>query len=478
MSAKTPQETILWRDREAADATSGTRAGPSWSATGVSIDSREIEGGELFVALTDARDGHDFVADALAKGAAAALVSRRPEGLGAEAPLLKVVDPLTGLEALARAARARAPFENGGLIAVTGSVGKTSTKDMLAHCLDAQAPTHSAVASFNNHWGVPLTLARMPRETRFAVIEIGMNHAGEIRPLSQLARPHAAIVTTVAPVHIEAFDSVEGIADAKAEIFEGLEPGGAAILNRDNAYFDRLAGIAKEHGARVVDFGEAAEAVRLIRALDAPARQSVEAEIFGEKILFKIPQPGRHFAQNALAVLAGASLLGADLSRAALALGTWQAVQGRGNRTLLQIEGAEPVLLVDESYNANPTSLEAALATFAKATPPAEAGQRLVFLTDMLELGADGAALHAQIAEADGIDAVDRVYTAGPLMHALHEALPAHRRGQHVETAEQLAELALATVRPGDAVMVKGSKGSRARLVADRLRALQDNNDD
>jgi len=430
------------------------------------------------VALQDQRDGHDFVASALANGAAAALVSRRPEGVPADAPLLIVPDVLQALEALARAARARAKAQ---VIAITGSVGKTSTKDMLAAVLGKQGRVHAAVKSLNNHWGVPLTLARLPREADFALIEIGMSHAGEITPLTALARPHVAMVTTVAAAHMAAFASIEEIAHAKAEIFSGLLPDGVAIVNRDIATRAILEAAAQKAGARLVHFGASeAAAFRIENVQLGGGVTSVRARIHGGSLLFKIGGPGRHFASNAMAVLAAVEAVGADIAIAALDLGQWQPPQGRGQRhwiVLDRIEESQRLELIDDAYNANPTSVAAALDVLAASTPKdglgrRSKGRRLAFLTDMLELGPEAVQRHRDLAVLPAIEAVDQVHLAGPLMAHLMQALPVEKRGEWYETAEELAARALHLLDAGDVVLVKGSKGSKAALVVDAILKL------
>ncbi len=306
----------LWTAAEAAEATGGRAIG-NWAVNGISIDTRTIAEGDLFVALKAARDGHDFVAQALEKGAGAALVSRIPEGVSDDAPLLLVEDVQTGLEALGRASRARSSAK---VVAVTGSVGKTSTKEMLARMLADQGRTHAAVASYNNHWGVPLTLARMPRDTEFAVIEIGMNHPGEIAPLARQARPHVAMVTTVAAVHLEAFDDVAGIAAEKAAIMEGLEPGGLAVLNADIDEAYVLASEADRLGASAVWFGEKACEYKLLSAAIEGEETVAQADAKGRELDLHIQSLGAHFAMNALGALACVEGLGADVEQAAQSL--------------------------------------------------------------------------------------------------------------------------------------------------------------
>ncbi|MEM9146520.1 MAG: UDP-N-acetylmuramoyl-tripeptide--D-alanyl-D-alanine ligase [Pseudomonadota bacterium] len=466
----------LWTSADAAAATGGTAIG-DWSVSGLSIDSREIVAGDLFVALTgEARDGHAFVSDAFARGAAAAMVSHRPDGLDPAAPLLVVDDTLDGLQALAAAARARAQAQ---VVAITGSVGKTSTKDMLAGMLRAQGRCHAAVRSFNNHWGVPLTLARMPAETDFAVLEIGMNHAGEIGPLSRLAQPDVAVITAVEAVHLEFFAGVEAIADAKAEIFEGLGADGIAVLNTDIALYARLDAAA---GPRPrVSFGSTGDiALRAVR-LSGDATV-VEARIQGQPALFKIGAIGEHFARNACAALAAVVALGADPARAMLALAGFQAPAGRGAReqVLLGPSGVDGrIRLIDESFNANPASMRAAFAVLSAVEVEdgigrVARGRRIAFLGDMLELGPSETGLHAALATAPEINGIDIVHCCGQRMRALHEAMEPPRRGHWFEDSRAMAARAARLVDAGDVVMVKGSKGSAMGPVLDAIRRLGD----
>lgn len=459
----------LWTAAAAAAATGGKLAG-DWAVTGLSIDSRTIAPGEMFVALSAARDGHDFVAAALAAGAAAALVSRVPQGVD-PTRLLLVDDVMDGLRALAVAARARSRAK---IIAVTGSVGKTTVKEMLRTALAAQGKTHAAVASFNNHWGVPLTLARMPADTDYAVIEIGMNHPGEIAPLSQLARPDLAIVTTVAPAHLEAFGALEGIAHEKAAIFEGLAPGGVALANGDIDTTQILFDKARSVGARVVRFGsfDGAE-VRMIAAQLAQNATVVEADILGTKRLFKIGAPGRHYAMNALIALAAVDLIGADATQAAITLASWTPLQGRGTREKLMLGGRDDltIAMIDDAFNANPASVGAALEMLAAAEPTGR-GRRIAVLGDMLELGPTGPALHAAIAEHPAMARIALVHTVGPLMAHLHAALRGAIRGKHCANAEDMAAYLPQSLRADDIVLLKGSKGIKVSRVVDVLRKL------
>jgi len=468
---------VLWTATEAIAATGGVCA-PDWQATGVSIDSRTLVPGDLFVALSDARDGHDFVKSALDRGAVAALASHWPDDVAKDAPLLMVGDVLTALTGLARAARARM---SGRVVAVTGSVGKTSCKDMLQQALARQGAVHAAHRSLNNHWGVPLTLARMPRDTDFAVIEIGMNHPGEIRPLSRLARPDVVLITTVAAVHMAAFSSLGEIALAKAEAFDGLSPGGVAVLNVDTDTFDVLAARAKDAHARIVTFGQSRAAdFRLCETHFSTDSTTLKAEINGDEALLRLGAPGRHLAVNLLGVLAAVDATGGDMTLGALDLATWQPPDGRGARHKIRLDTIEDSLtieLIDDSYNANPASMAAAFAVLAAATPVngvgrINKGRRLAFLTDMLELGPDEAALHAGLAKLASVNEIDVIHCAGPLMQHLSEALPVEKRGEWHESAEKLALRVHHLLDAGDVVMVKGSKGSRASRLVEAIKKL------
>lgn len=438
------------------------------AVTGISIDSRSIAPGEAYFAIKgDVHDGHEFVAAALQAGAALAVVEAGQAGkFAADARLLVVDDVLAGLVDLARAARTRLDAQ---VIAVTGSVGKTSTKEALRRVLGAQGETHASVASFNNHWGVPLSLARCPASVRFAIFEIGMNHAGEIESLVKMVRPQVAIITTVEPVHLEFFAGIEAIADAKAEIFEGVEPDGAVVLNRDNGQFARLVRRAKKLGiARIVGFGahKKAEARLLDVSLHATC-SAVHADILGQDITYKIGLPGRHMAMNSLAVLSAAALAGADLARAALSLSQVEAAVGRGGRRMLELTSGE-ALLIDESYNANPASMAAALNVLG-AAPVGPRGRRIAMLGDMLELGPTGPALHRGLLDAIKTNHIDLVYCCGPLMHHLWHALSTGKRGGYAESAAALEAQVVGAIRAGDAIMVKGSNGSKMKTIVNAL---------
>ena len=434
---------------------------PPDAVTGVSIDTRTLEPGDLFVAIKgEHSDGHAHVRAAFDKGAAAAIVSEDASDalIGAGALYIVRDDGLAALQRLGRAARARGKPR---IAAVTGSVGKTSTKEALRLVLAGEGATHASIASYNNHWGVPLTLARMPRETRFGVFEIGMNHAGEITPLTALVRPHVALVTNVAEVHIEHFASIEGIADAKGEIFSGITRGGVAVINRDSGTFERVLGHAKDSPARhIVTFGEHEDAdARLIGYEATPDGAVVTANVLGRRLTFLLGASGRHLAINALAVLLAAKALGVEVEAAAHRLEGFRAGAGRGARVTLQAAQG-PFTLIDESYNANPASMRAALAEMA-ATPLPLFGRRIAVLGDMLELGAEAPAMHARLAADIAADRIDAVFAAGPLMRALYDALPAQKRAAWEPDAARLEGAVLDAVQAGDIVMVKGSNGSR-----------------
>jgi UDP-N-acetylmuramoyl-tripeptide--D-alanyl-D-alanine ligase len=463
---------VLWTVEGMAAAIGAEREGAlPQSVPGISIDSRTLAPGDAFFAIQgDHRDGHDFVAAALASkaGLAVAAADRRSE-LPQDVPLLVVPDVLAALRALAAAARARL---QGKVIGVTGSVGKTGTKEALRLALSQDGETHASAASYNNHWGVPLSLARCPASARYAVLEMGMNHAGEIEPLSRLARPHVAIITTVAPVHLEFFGSLAKIADAKAEIFLGLEAGGAAVINRDNSQFAHLKRRAKQAGvARIVSFGEHEQAdARLIKCALHPGCSAVQADILGTELTYKIGAPGRHLVHNSLAVLAAAVLVGADLALAALALADFKPASGRGAAFEIDLPGG-PATVIDESYNANPASMAAALALLGQR-PVGARGRRIAVLGDMLELGPRGRALHRGLLAPVDANAIDLVFCCGPLMRALWRALPASRRGGYAEDSAALEPQVLSAVGAGDVVMVKGSLGSRMAPIVKALQKL------
>ena len=462
-------EAPLWTsDAMAAAMRASSNGALPEAISGLSIDSRTIAPGEAYFAIKgDVHDGHDFVAAALKAGAALAVVeAAQRDKFGTDAPLLVVDDVLAGLVELGLAARARLDAQ---VIAITGSVGKTSTKEALRRVLGAQGATHASTASFNNHWGVPLSLARCPATARFAIFEIGMNHAGEIDSLVKMVRPQVAVITTVEPVHLEFFAGIEAIADAKAEIFNGLEPGGAVVLNRDNSQFDRLQQRATRLGvSRIVSFGvDKKSDARLLDVSLHADRSAVHANILRQDVTYKLGMPGRHMAMNSLAVLAAASLAGADLALAALALSQIEPAAGRGARRALQLANGEAIL-IDESYNANPASMAAALNVLGAASVGPH-GRRIAVLGDMLELGPTGAVLHRDLVDAIKANRIDLVYCCGPLMHNLWDALSTGKRGGYADGADTLESEVVGAIRAGDAIMVKGSLGSKMKTIVNAL---------
>lgn len=452
---------MLWTAEEAATTTGGKITG-AWEATGVSIDSRSIAKGDLFIALKGENlDGHAYVASAFEKGAAAAMVQQAVEAKG---PQLRVEDSMKGMEALGSAARARM---DGMIVGITGSVGKTSTRAMMAAALAAYGNVHATQGNYNNHYGVPLTLARMPRETEYGVIEMGMNHAGEIAALTVQARPHVAVVTTVEAVHLEHFASVEAIADAKAEIMQGLEPSGVAILPRDNLHFERLKKQADKRGARVMSFGTDARAdIRLLDAYAHGWHLHARASVMGEEVDFTLPHPGKHFAMNALAVLAVLKAFGLQPAPGIAALARVKLEEGRGLPTEL-FDGSRHIMLMDDSYNASPASMKAAFEVLAGLEG---VGRRIAVLGDMLELGEHELAMHKDLAPYLMNAGVDKVYSAGRRMAALHQTLPFDMRGRHVAEAMELLPVLMEELQHGDFVLTKGSHGSHMYKLAGALR--------
>lgn len=459
----------LWTVAEVVAATGGRPEGLSdGPISSISIDSREIAPEALFVAIKgDAHDGHDFVPNALVAGATAALVSESYHAAHGGQNLIVVIDTLKALEALGAAARARSRAE---IIAVTGSAGKTTTKEAIRTALAAVGETHASIKSFNNHWGVPLMLARLPREARFGVFEIGMNHPGEITPLVKLVRPHVAVITTVAAAHLEFFSSVADIAAAKAEIFLGLEPGGTAVLNADHDYLHILFNLARKAGVgRIVTYGFDESADWRITDIEAlPTRTIAQLRHDGEVFGLSLPVPGRHMAANAVAAVAVAHLAGEGTAVALRALSNFGAPEGRGETTRLGPPD-KPLLLVDESYNANLASMAAALEVYAAIRPPA--GQKVLVLGDMLELGAQSPALHATLKDKVLSAGATKIFLVGPSMAALAATLDGEAVAGHAQTIEEISETILAGLAYGDSVMVKGSKGVR---LAGLVQAIRD----
>ena len=459
----------LWTVDEIVAATGGRPRGEPGDVTGISIDSRTVEPGDFFIAVKgDSFDGHDFVDAALEAGASAALVSASsadrlnvPKG-----GLVLVEDSYRGLYDLARAARERA---TGKMIAITGSVGKTSTKETFRLILSEFGSTHAPVKSFNNHWGVPLTLCRMPRDTDYGVFEIGMNNAHEITPLSGLVQPHVAMITTVAPVHLENLGSLDAIAAAKAEIFDGLLEGGTAVVHGDIEHTGFLKDYALAAGAgRVMTFGHAAGSdAELMQVALLPDCSTVEAKIAGATLTYKVGAPGEHLVINSLGVLAVCAALDLDLARAGIALARMQQPDGRGRRHVIDTSG-DPITLLDESYNANPASVKAALKVLSRI-PVGPRGRRIAVLGDMLELGEEASAMHGALVYDITALGIDKVYACGPLMKALWRVLPMEKRGSYAETSAGLRDALIGELAPGDAVMVKGSLGSKMGPLVDLI---------
>lgn len=445
----------LWTSAEAEAATCGKASTP-FEVSGLSIDTRTLKAGDLFVALKgDNRDGHDFVRAAFNAKAGAALVTHAPDGVNG--PLLTVGHTQRALEDLARAARARS---NAKILAVTGSAGKTTTKEILRLACDALGRTHASAASYNNHWGVPLSLASLPRDAEYGIFEVGMNHFGELRNLVSFVKPHIALITTIAPAHLEFFGNCEAIADAKSEIFEGLLPGGAALIPADSPYAGRLKARARQaQVSRIVTFGTNGDA-RLIACKPDGSGIRIKADILGHAVECHVGAPGAHIALNVVGALAAVALLEGDVLNAAAALKDFTPLKGRGAR--FKSGGID---VIDESYNANPASMAAALALLGGAK-----GRKIAVLGDMLEMGEGGSAHHAGLAKPIETNKVDLVFASGSQMKALWDALPASRRGAYAENAAGLAPKVMAAVKVGDTVLVKGSNGAKMSAIIDALK--------
>lgn len=458
---------VLWTGDEFLKAVGGRVVGTAPSAiSGISIDTRTLMPGEAFFAIKGERvDGHDYVRDALDNHASVVVVEESKLGRFSRVqPAILVEDVLKALERVAAAARARSRAR---IVAVTGSVGKTSTKEMLRLVLSTAGLVHASAASHNNHWGVPLTLSRLPPEAQFGVFEIGMNHAGEITPLTKMVRPHIAVVTNVEPVHLEYFPSVEAIADAKAEIFSGLEPGGFAVLNADNPHFERLSLAAIKAGGEVMSFGQAKDAnARLLMHSVLSDRTAVTASVLGKDVAYHLGAPGGHLVSNSLAALLAARLIEVDVKEAAAALAEFRPSAGRGERHVLAVNGGRAILL-DESYNANPASMRAAIALLGQT----KGTRRIAVLGDMLELGEKADDMHRDLLWALEKARIDLLFCAGPHMRALYEAVPEKRRGGWAEASSDLEPRVVDAIRPNDAIMVKGSNGSRMSLIVKALNA-------
>ena len=465
--------TAIWTSMDAETATGG-HATADWQASGVSIDSRSIEKGDLFVAISGPNvDGHHYVESAFAGGAVAAVVTNAwaagQDKSNTEMPLLLVADTMAGLEALARSARERCTAR---IAAITGSAGKTGTKDMLVKALASQGRTSSTRGNLNNHWGLPLSLARMPADSEFGVFELGMSHSGEIGHLSALVRPNLAVITNVEAAHLAFFNSEQEIADAKAEIFQGMDATGAVLLNRDNRHFERLRRHAERNGIeRIFSFGAHAEAeFRLLDCVLTSQGSDVRASVFGDVVAFHVGAPGRHWVQNGLAVIGASYLLDTDLRATTAALADVRPAKGRGLRHTVTVASGD-FELIDESYNANPASMRAAFEVLAN-THPRVGGRRIAVLGDMLELGPDAPALHRELAADIANNDVDLLYLAGEHMATLATAIPAQTVGACETTSDRLTDPVAATVASGDVVLVKGSLGSNMACIVDALLAL------
>ncbi|WP_025898440.1 UDP-N-acetylmuramoyl-tripeptide--D-alanyl-D-alanine ligase [Sneathiella glossodoripedis] len=460
----------LWTAEEVAQAIGVDVHDQQWQATGVSIDSRTVEKGDLFIAIVGpANDGHDYVANALERGAVAAIVSSSVSDCPEGANLLFVADTQVAMEKLGVAARTRTSAK---VIAVTGSVGKTGTKEALAHCLKEQGKTHYSVGSFNNHWGVPLSLARMPANTEYAVFELGMNHAGELGPLSRFVRPDVAIITTIAIAHLEFFKDKSEIAFAKSEIFEGLAKEAYAIINADIEESDQLQRAALQLGVRqLITFGEVASADARLEAIKIlPHSSEISANICGHKLDYILSVPGEHWAMNSLAVLAAIKAIGADIDKASNSLASMAAPGGRGAELKVLVEGGSFVI-IDESYNASPIAMQAAFKVLASHELN-DGGRKILVVGDMRELGEKSPEIHASLANDVLASGADMVYACGSYMQHLVDALPKELIGGYTAHSDELAPLVAQSVKANDVVLIKGSLGSKMKVVLDALLAL------
>ena len=458
---------LNWSAQDVAQAVKSKSPPQNWTATGVSIDSRTTKPGDLFFALKGpAHDGHDHVAAALKAGTVAAIVSRQPDNVPPD-QLVMVDDTFKALEDLGRAGRARAKAT---IIAVTGSVGKTGTKEMLRLMLGACGDAYANEGSFNNHWGVPLSLARMPQDTKFGVFELGMNHAGELGPLSKQVQPHIALITNVEAVHLEFFPSIEAIADAKGEIFQGMASNGTAILNRNNAYFARLDDAACQRGIRrILAFGSDRLSEARLNKYN-PATGEVEAELFGRKVTYRLGTPGEHLALNSLGAFLAAVTAGGNVDACAAALAKYEPPKGRGVAQKISVPGGE-ITLIDESYNASPVSVRAAIRTLGSVNPP-QNGRRILALGDMRELGNTAPELHAALAADIAAAKIAKTYCCGELMKHLFDSLPEILRGAHTKDSAALAPRVATDLKPGDIITVKGSNAIGMIKVIDAIKAL------
>ncbi len=466
-------DTPLWTAQDIIKATHGSCHTDDWQVEGIAIDNRVVKKGDLFISIVGPNnDGHDYVGAALSAGAAGAIVSRVPAGLEKTETLILVDDTQNAMEKLGAAARARTEAK---VIAVTGSVGKTGTKEALGHLLGEQGRTHFSVGSFNNHWGVPLSLARMPKETEFAIFELGMNHAGELGPLSRMVKPDVAIITIIAAAHLEFFENTEEIARAKAEIFEGVKPEGTVLLNADDPHCDLLSKLAGERGSlNITYFGEENVAnIHLEEAKLLPASSAISASVFGQKLSFIFPVPGRHWVQNILAVLGAVQLVGGDVLVALKDLDGLAPPAGRGATFSLNCQDGH-YTVIDESYNASPIAMQAAFRVLG-GKKVADPGRKIAVLGDMLELGGKSAEIHRNLANDLLANGIDMVYASGPNMRHLFDALPTRLQAGYGNSSDELTTPLLQAVNDGDIVLIKGSLGSKMKIVLEALkRASED----
>ena len=455
----------LWKSQDAALATGGKNT-LEWSATGVSIDTRTIEPGDLFIALKADRDGHEFVKNAFENGAVAALVDHTPKDLDTSFPLLVVPDVMDAFRAMAHFARNRF---RGKVIAVTGSVGKTSTKEMLNTILTKQGHTHSSFASYNNHWGVPLTLTRLPQDSDFAVIEIGMNHPGEIAPLSILTNPDIALITSVAPAHLAAFQSIEGIAQEKASVAKGLKGDGSIIINCDIPTLETVKFAINSYNLNPICYGSKDKTNRLLNIEEKGDCIKILSLIEGEQQRFKLNTKAIHFAHNALGALITTKILNCDIVKACESLKAWLPGVGRGSVKKINLGKIGFIELIDDGYNANPASIFSALNTLGRS----KAKRRIAILGDMKELGAAEIDYHKEIASLDVISKLDCIHTVGPLMKFLHDILPEEKRGFHFKKSIDVVPLLNTILKGGDCLLIKASLSVGMKEISDAVSNLE-----
>lgn len=461
----------MWETKDVVKATGGNCPG-QWMATSVSIDTRTLQQGALYIAIKGAKmDGHRFVSEAIAKGAVAAIVSEAIEGIDA-AKLVIVKDTEKALQDLGIAARARSHAK---FVGVTGSVGKTGCKEMLAAALGAVGKVYATKGNLNNHLGVPLTLTNMPVDAQYSIIEMGMNHPGEIAQLSHWAKPDVSIITTVDAVHIEFFaNGVEGIADEKATIFDGMGGKGVAILNADNAHYERISayGVKKDLD-RIVSFGTSTNALsRMLSYQIEDMHSIVEATIAGTHVSYRIGTIGKHWALMSVAVLSAVDALGADLAKCAASLAAFSEPKGRGQIKKLSVKGGH-LRLIDDAYNASPISVKGAVEKVVEMREASSEPLRtVVILGDMLELGERSKDLHVGLAPTLVNNQIDLVFAAGAFMHHLFNALPEQMKGAYEATSTELAPKVVSALQARDLVLVKGSRGSRMDVVVDAIEKM------